>query len=65
MHQEERKPTTIKLDIVGVKKSRKMFEEINREEFVTSPESLQKSDVERSDRDNEERMTTAIENLME
>jgi len=42
-----------------------MFEEINREELVTSPESLQKSDVERSDRDNEERMTTTIENLME
>jgi hypothetical protein len=42
-----------------------MFEKINKEELITSPESPQKSDVERSVKDNEERMTTIIEDLME
>lgn len=42
-----------------------MFKEINKEELVTSPESPQKSDVERFVRDSEEKTTTAIEDLME
>jgi hypothetical protein len=42
-----------------------MFKEANNEKLFTLPESLKKSDVKRHVKDNEERMTTTIEDLTE
>jgi hypothetical protein len=61
MHQKERKQTIIKFDIVAKKKAGKMSKETNSEELFILPKILQQSDVKRVARDNEKRMTIAIE----
>jgi hypothetical protein len=42
-----------------------MSKETNSEKLFTSPKSLKKSDVKRPVKDNEERMVTTIEDLIE
>jgi hypothetical protein len=61
MHQKERKQTIIKFDIVAKKKGGKMSKETNSEKLFILPKILQQSDVKRVARDNEKRMTIAIE----